>query len=213
MSQRHEIQQGECLSGIASQYGFLDWRKIYNHPENADFRRLRPNPEVIYPGDQIAIPDRDARVHDGQTAKRHPFKMKKPVAVLRLRIILQGDPLANEDYELSYDGKEVRGTTDGDGALEQKVPVEIQTVDIAIGDYLQHLAVGFLNPIRDTPDQGVSGAQDRLRNLGYGPGPVDGILGEGTEAALRAFQGDYGLSVTGALDDSTRLELERQHGC
>ena len=43
-----------------------------------------------------------------------------------------------------------------------------------------------------------------MRRLGYDPGPVDGIPGARTRAAIRAFQADAGLPVTGQV--SERLE-------
>ncbi|MGD9538137.1 MAG: peptidoglycan-binding protein [Alphaproteobacteria bacterium] len=42
-------------------------------------------------------------------------------------------------------------------------------------------------------------AQQALRELGYDPGPLDGIEGERTRAALAAFQEDTGLEATGEL--------------
>ncbi len=53
----HIVKAGESLSSIARQYGFLDWRPVYNHGSNATLRGLRPNPSLIRPGDQVAIPD------------------------------------------------------------------------------------------------------------------------------------------------------------
>jgi peptidoglycan hydrolase-like protein with peptidoglycan-binding domain len=50
-------------------------------------------------------------------------------------------------------------------------------------------------------------AEARLQAFGYDPGPVDGVLTAQTEAALRAFQRRYGLTVTGLLDRETRREL------
>ena len=50
-------------------------------------------------------------------------------------------------------------------------------------------------------------AEARLQVFGYDPGPVDGVLTAETEAALRAFQRRYGLTVTGLLDRETRREL------
>ena len=60
----------------------------------------------------------------------------------------------------------------------------------------------------DTVDIGVPIAtlQRSLHWLGYDPGPVDGILGARTKAAIRAFQADAGLPVTGQV--SERLEPE-----
>ena len=61
--------------------------------------------------------------------------------------------------------------------------------------------------------QSRCGAQGRLRNLGYSVGAIDGVLGRRTDEALRAFQLDHGLEVTGELDDATRAKLaEFGHG-
>lgn len=49
--------------------------------------------------------------------------------------------------------------------------------------------------------------QVRLRDLGYDPGPVDGIFGPRTQGALMAFQRQAGLRATGTLDQETRAAL------
>jgi peptidoglycan hydrolase-like protein with peptidoglycan-binding domain len=50
-------------------------------------------------------------------------------------------------------------------------------------------------------------AEEHLRDFGFDPGPVDGLLTAQTRAAVRAFQARYGLPVSGLLDYPTRLEL------
>ena len=50
-------------------------------------------------------------------------------------------------------------------------------------------------------------AQARLARLGYYPGPIDGDFGPITSRAIRSFQLDYGLPVTGRLDNRTRANL------
>jgi len=49
--------------------------------------------------------------------------------------------------------------------------------------------------------------QIMLALLGYEPGPFDGRIGPRTREALRAFQRDNGLAVTGDVDDATALAL------
>ena len=49
--------------------------------------------------------------------------------------------------------------------------------------------------------------QQRLLELGYDPGPVDGIAGPQTRTALGAFQKDRGLRPTGRMDSPTREAL------
>ena len=52
-------------------------------------------------------------------------------------------------------------------------------------------------------------AQARLNELGYNAGTPDGAMGGKTTAALRAFQKDKGLPVSGRLDAATGVELAR----
>ena len=49
----------------------------------------------------------------------------------------------------------------------------------------------------------VKQAQCLLLYLGYSPGCPDNVAGEKTSWATSAFQADYGLPVTGKLDDTT----------
>jgi hypothetical protein len=57
------------------------------------------------------------------------------------------------------------------------------------------------------PDLTVRAAQARLTYLGFNPRGVDGVLGNGTRGALRAFQSDRGLPATGAPDTATIARL------
>jgi N-acetyl-anhydromuramyl-L-alanine amidase AmpD len=50
-------------------------------------------------------------------------------------------------------------------------------------------------------------AEVHLQQFGYDPGPVDGRFTVQTQAAVRAFQRRYGLTVSGLLDRETRREL------
>ena len=57
----------------------------------------------------------------------------------------------------------------------------------------------------------VKAVQKRLDAYGYQPGPLDGILGVKTKAALMAFQKDNGLPIDGMIGIKTleRLNLIR----
>jgi curli biogenesis system outer membrane secretion channel CsgG len=50
-------------------------------------------------------------------------------------------------------------------------------------------------------------AQRRLAELGFDPGPADGAMGQRTANALRAYQRERGLDVTGRLDAATAAQL------
>jgi hypothetical protein len=51
-------------------------------------------------------------------------------------------------------------------------------------------------------------AQQRLKTLGYDPGPIDGVLGKMTKKAVQQFQQNSVLDVTGSLDEPTLEKLE-----
>ncbi len=50
-------------------------------------------------------------------------------------------------------------------------------------------------------------AQSKLAALGLNPGPLDGVAGSATQAAVQAFQKQSGLPETGALDAATLEKL------
>jgi peptidoglycan hydrolase-like protein with peptidoglycan-binding domain len=53
----------------------------------------------------------------------------------------------------------------------------------------------------------VKAAQNELRNRGYSPGPIDGIAGPKTSAAVKNFQSKEGITATGKLDSDTLAKL------
>jgi len=60
---------------------------------------------------------------------------------------------------------------------------------------------------RTSGNDAVRLAQTRLNELGYSAGYADGILGQGTKAAIELFQDESGLAVTGRLDQKTQEAL------
>jgi peptidoglycan hydrolase-like protein with peptidoglycan-binding domain len=56
-------------------------------------------------------------------------------------------------------------------------------------------------------DWRIGQAQERLKALGFTPGPIDGVLGPRTKAALRRYQAQHGLPATAVLDEATRTSL------
>ena len=56
----------------------------------------------------------------------------------------------------------------------------------------------------------VTTAQAALNNLGYNAGPVDGVFGPSTRSAVRAYQSDNSLPVTGEVTQSLIAQLQSQ---
>jgi len=53
------------------------------------------------------------------------------------------------------------------------------------------------------PDEVIANVQTALQDAGYYYGPITGSLSVDTRAAIANFQRDYGLSITGAIDEET----------
>ena len=58
----------------------------------------------------------------------------------------------------------------------------------------------------------VKETQSRLRQLGYYKNSVDGVAGKGTKSAIKTFQYNNGLNVTGTADQETRAVLSQTSG-
>jgi hypothetical protein len=53
------------------------------------------------------------------------------------------------------------------------------------------------------PDEVIANVQTALQDAGYYYGPITGSLSVDTRAAIANFQRDYGLEITGAIDEPT----------
>jgi peptidoglycan hydrolase-like protein with peptidoglycan-binding domain len=58
----------------------------------------------------------------------------------------------------------------------------------------------------------VRQAQMTLKDKGHDPGPIDGIMGPRTSAAVRDFQKGENLKVNGRLDSETKTRLTASSG-
>lgn len=214
MAHTHVVVQGDCFSKIAMQYGFTDYKTLYDHPDNAELKQKRPNPNVLRPGDRIKIPEREFKKIEVATGKRHRFKLK--LSKKALRLVLQAHdrtPLSGVAYKLDIGGPEPReGFTDDDGKLEEMIPADVTSAILSIDDRVLMLNLGHLNPLAEVRDGDFAGVQGRLKNLGYDPGPADGKYGPRTRAAIALFQADEDLDITGEADDTTLATLESVYG-
>ncbi len=60
----------------------------------------------------------------------------------------------------------------------------------------------------ETNETNLYYVQKKLKNLGYDPGPIDGIMGNKTRKAIMYFQKDNNLSSSGILNSDTIDKLE-----
>ena len=206
----HAVQQGECLSSIAESYGFTVDR-LWKLSENAGLKQQRKNPNVLFPGDVVFIPEKDDRVESCGTGKRHQFRLdRRPPVELRLRLLSAGEPIVDEPYRLEIEGTAVEGTTDGQGRILQTIPHSATEALLRVDNkhLMLRLALGSLDPLTE-----ITGVQARLNNLGFRCGDVDGQLSPKTRVALESFQETYNLTANGEPSVETQDKLKELHGC
>jgi N-acetylmuramoyl-L-alanine amidase len=101
--------------------------------------------------------------------------------------------------------QQVRGLS-VDGRVGEETYRALSEARWSLGDRLLHH-----DPVRPMRGDDVTNLQDRLHELGYDAGPVDGVFGPETERGLRTFQRDYGLTSDGTCGPAT-LRALRQLG-
>jgi hypothetical protein len=200
---QYTVEQGDCISSIAAAYGTL-WTTLWNHPDNSDLKQKRQDPNVLYPGDVVSLPDRQPKEQSCATDNLHKFKKTQQPAHIKIRLLLDDQPRANVSYQLQIAGKTMKGSTDGSGYLEQDIPPDAQTGVLTVTEGtvcdIYQLGFGTLDPI-DTDD----GVRERLESLGY---DADTDLA----AAVSGFQFKHGMQTTGVIDDTLRTSLQSEFG-
>ena len=216
MAEYHTVAQGEHIPGLAWTYGFSDYRTIWNHPNNAQLKSKR-DPNVLFPGDVVFIPDLEHREEARSTDQRHEFVLSRPV--LKLRITLEDQfekPIAGTPCVLVVDSDSKELTTDGKGKLELEVPPSAKQGVLIIRDSKQTphaeipipIKIGHLDPVEE-----ITGQQARLKSLGYLFGEVDGKESDDFESAVEEFQCDHHLTVDGKCGPQTQAKLKQAYGC
>jgi N-acetylmuramoyl-L-alanine amidase len=101
--------------------------------------------------------------------------------------------------------QQVRGLS-VDGRVGEETYRALNEARWSLGDRLLRY-----DPERPIRGDDVISLQERVHELGYDAGPVDGVFGPETEIGLRAFQRDYGLTADGTCGPAT-LRALRQLG-
>jgi N-acetylmuramoyl-L-alanine amidase len=160
----------------------------------------------------LAVPPIEPKSEPGQTEMRHRFVRKGQPAELRLRVLDRGQPLANQPFTLIVDNRERVGTTDAEGKLSCPIPADARRGTLRVGSG-ERVVEYALNLGHLDPGGSISGAQGRLKNLGFYRGAITGRTNREFEDAVRRFQRRRNLRVTGEIDESTRRAIAEQHGC
>jgi hypothetical protein len=196
---------------IGAERGYK-WETLWEHADNKQAKQTRKNANVLLPGDRVRVPKVRIKKEDCETEQKHRFRKLIEPSVLRICCKVLDEPLANKPYTLIIEADTYEGTTDADGKLEEHIPCSARAGKLTVGEepevYEFKLAIGDLNPIDN-----LSGIKARLNNLGYAAGPVTQFTTHSewpTKAfrlAVRAFQLNHGLKITGIVDSQTKEKL------
>ena len=219
MSTKHIIQQGENLCSIAKKHKIANWKDIYLHPENATFRKMRPNPNIIMQGDEIVIPEITKRGVTVRTGRNHVFVVKDNAQKFQLQIMdHERKPLAGTKVAVGLESVASPIFTNAKGVVEVLIPANAPssfTLDIFSDtastepSWQYEVQLSALDP-SDT----VSGVQARLNALGFPAGPVDGLMGRKTRSAIKSYQRTQAcLQVNGELSPALCAALQSEYGC
>ena len=195
----HTVSRGESIASISSKFG-LPEDTVWLHASNATLREKRPDPDLLLEGDKVFIPEVTIRQETGATEQRHRFRRKGIPRKLRVRLHdCIDEPLRGEKVQIDVDGLVARATTDAEGWLEHPIDPQARKASVYLtnGDVFE-FQLGHLSPPRTT-----IGLQQRLLNLGFYEGPIDGASSDELTMAIVAFQESEGLPLNGIPDAQT----------
>ncbi len=199
----HTVTQGDCCASLGHKFG-IPWKKIWDHGNNAALKEKRKNPDVLFPGDEIFIPEIEPREESCATEQLHKFVLKIEKVKLRLRLLEEDKPRKNLKYKLKIGNQELEGTTDGDGKLEHDISPGPKSAVLTTEQDVFDLKLGGLNPTEEG-----SGVHQRLQNLGFlGKEKSQPVV----DASVSEFKDKNGLEKNGTVDDATRNKLKEKHG-
>ncbi|HUV64517.1 MAG TPA: peptidoglycan-binding protein [Sedimentisphaerales bacterium] len=219
---KYTVKQGDCISSIAFAYNLFP-KTIWDHPDNAELKKLRKDPNALFPGDSVVIPEKQLKEEPCQAERKHRFRRKGVPERLRIQFRVgdeEEDALRKQvPYTLDITTKSGRpvprkeGKTDNDGFLDETIPPDaskgIIVLDEDEDEQVFEILLGHLDPI-DT----ISGVKARLENLGYDCGEDDDIEDYMVLEAIRDFQADNDLEIlTGDFSqiDQATLDKIEQH--
>jgi hypothetical protein len=213
------VRQGDYLAKLAFVQEF-DADDVWKDPKNEALAKLRPDPNLLAPGDILYVPEKKAEEGlDIAKGAENNYNAKVPLAEVTLTFQDDdGKPIAGEDYEvlgLTGDGATPpKDKTRDDGVVVLKVPVTTREVSVAF----PRLGATYVARIGDMdPQEETTGIVKRLANLGfYQPDPAVEMDEEtalrGATLAFQRFQRQQAIDPTGLLDEATKKALLDEHG-
>jgi hypothetical protein len=205
------VKQGDYLAKIANAAGVKP-EVIWDDPKNQELRSLRPNPDTLLPGDVIFVPERERRPMRLDIGATNRIIADVPEVDVHIELCDDEGPLADEPYELEGLGETLQGRSDSSGKVSFKAFIHLRTATVSLPDrgVSYEVRLGDMDPVEE-----LSGVRARLTNLGYylaRRGPRKKDSDEALVLAVKRFQADQGLPVTGEIDRALLDTLVSAHG-
>jgi N-acetylmuramoyl-L-alanine amidase len=189
---RYKVEQGDRLPTIARKKRFARWQTIWNFDGNADLKDLRGNAHILFPGDEVSIPSKLARVAEVSGGKAE-YVVQSTVEVLRVRF---ADADTSDDESISFKATPDTSSTPiedelaNDGTMEIELPPGTSSVavDLFWADEDEPFASYDLLTGELDPTKKISGIQARLANLGFYNGEITGTMADDTRRAIARFR-------------------------
>jgi hypothetical protein len=160
------------VPAIAREHGFAHWRTVWDFAGNADLKSLRENPNVLWDGDEVAIPSKVVRVAQVPGGSAEFVLKRSHERIVSVRLLdTELAPLAGIRYEAKIGDPEInRGIVPDDGFITLDVPAGADKVVVScyLTDEEDHPPLDWEFNIQEDPfDDSHANRVQRLINLGF----------------------------------------------
>jgi len=133
--------------------------------------------------------------------------------LLRFRVLINGQVLASTPAQLFVDGVlSASQSTDANGFFESPIPGQTEKVVLQIPSRNLREQISVVVPDQFPSIDTLRGVQQRLGQLGFFTGKVDGRRGTETDQAVQNYKISKGLGPDSILDQATRAALKSDYG-
>jgi hypothetical protein len=208
MPNTHVVQEGECLLHIGLRYGF-DTDSFKDVSGNRELFLNHRTPYILNPGDIVYLPEKNKCLFYCKSGQREELDLPQNAFPLRMKLLNKFGvyrPFCKITVELNNTTKEM--ISDENGIIVIEMPLSIPQVGLIINDYRYTLRLSYLVPVSE-----VKGVQQRLAALGYYYGAIDGAPNPDFLEALKLFQAQHCISLTGVVDKATIQKFKEYVDC
>ncbi|MGH7295831.1 MAG: hypothetical protein ACRELB_12890 [Polyangiaceae bacterium] len=162
--QPYVIKQGDYLAQLAHRFDF-DADTVWNDDKNADLRKSRPDPNMLWPSDVLYIPDqvdKEPKTISLDTGATNTFVADAPTVTITIKFV--DDDYASKPCTVQELPQLTGASTDAGGVLKFDVPVTLGVATVQFEDpaCTCYCEIGGLDPAAT-----LSGIFQRLQNLVY----------------------------------------------